>query len=217
MDDGNQLEIGLSLFFLFATLPSAFFFRRCSCFTEPKQGWCCASRVGARGVTPVTRAQKESAKSNAKRERVPSKTKRVKRRRSLTKISHRQRRRKKLPPPPFPPAAWGKRGDRGLSPAHSMSSTMPASASDDPIGARAALRGLLELRSALLVVDGGLLRAGEPADVSGEGGRSSSCFRAWEEALVAEVQVRSNASQKGRERKTREGERKRGRREGSIA
>ena len=83
----------------------------------------------------------------------------------------------------------------------SLSSTMPASVSDDPIGTRAALRDLLELRAAL--VDDGRRAGEEPAGASGEGGRSSCC-REWEEALVTEVQVCRSGSQKGRARLKRE-------------
>lgn len=64
-----------------------------------------------------------------------------------------------------------------------------ANEQDDPIGARAALAGLLELRSALQLggIDG-RAASGSPA-ASDNQERPSRCLQ-WKEALVSEVQVR---------------------------
>ena len=97
----------------------------------------------------------------------------------------------------FPPGL-PKHGIEEADSNHFMSSAMSLSVSDqqsDPIGARSTLRGLLELRSALLMPSplDDRHRAGReaspPDDASGEGDLSSFCLES-EKALFSEVQVR---------------------------
>ena len=79
-----------------------------------------------------------------------------------------------------------------------MSVPVPDQQSDQ-IGARETLQGLLNLRSALLLLDGGRSmvfgEASLPADAPGEEPSSSSCWSESERVLVSEVQVRFGTEQ----------------------